>query len=165
MREKTIFGGSLFKGNAREKRPFSRKCATHTVMRSTHARGGYSFLLKKNQKSLRRIVYGAAKLFYIKIDRYVNVGNHIHLLIKAPSRQAQANFFRTISALIARQITNSRKGTPSKLKKFWDGKPFTRLVAWRAYKAVSHYLTLNSLEAVGFTKQTAGEYLATFSTA
>lgn len=163
--EKTSFGGYLFRGNAREKRPFSRKCATHAVLRSEYARANFSFLNKRNQKSLRDIIYGASKLFRVKVDRYINVGNHLHLLIKAPSREAQANFFRTISALIVRQVTDSRKGTPSKFEKFWDGKPFTRLVAWRAYKSVTHYLALHSLEAIGFKNVTSNEYLKTFSTA
>ena len=164
-KEKTSFGGSLFKGNAREKRPFSKKCATHTVLRSKYARAKDSFLHGKNQKMFKKTIYCAAKLFCVKVDRYINAGDHIHLLIKAPSREAQANFFRTIAALIVRRVTCSRKGSPSKFESFWDGKPFTRLVAWRSYESVTHYLALRTLEAIGFKNVTSNEYLKTFSTA
>jgi hypothetical protein len=62
-------------------------------------------------------------------------------------------------------VTGSKNRTPSTIKQFWDARPFTRLVPWgRAYRAVTHYLALNSLEAIGFTKSTAREYLATLNT-
>jgi REP element-mobilizing transposase RayT len=165
-KRKTVFGGSHLKGNAREKRPFKKDMFTHLVMRSTLAVGDRSMLKPRNKKRIDEIVRNSAKIFSIKIERFVNVGNHLHLLIKAPARWQQANFFRTISGRIVRHVMGVEKGSPGKFSRFWDSKPFTRLVSWgRAYKAVTHYLSLNSLEAIGFTKDTAKEYLKTFSTA
>jgi hypothetical protein len=87
-------------------------------------------------------------------------------LIRAPNRAAQSAFFKTVAGLIARRVMNSHKGSPSKFAKFWDAKPFTKLVEWgRQYKTVLHYLTLNSLEAIGFTKVSAREFLRAYSSA
>lgn len=160
------FGGSTLKGNAREKRPFHKNMFTHLVMRSRLAVGEKSMLRSQNRRLLEGIVRNAGKLFSVKIERYVNVGNHLHILIKAPTKLSQSNFLRTISGRIVRHIMKVEKGKPGRFEKFWDSKPFTRLVSWgRAYRAVTHYLSLNSLEAIGFTKDTAREYLKTFSTA
>jgi REP element-mobilizing transposase RayT len=165
-KRKFTFGGTTLKGNAREKRPFHKDMFSHLVMRSALAIGERSMLRAAHKRIIEEIVRGSARIFAVKIERYVNVGNHLHLLIKAPNRQAQANFLRTISGRIVRQIMGVEKGSPGRFKKFWDSKPFTRLVSWgRAYKAVTHYLSLNSLEAIGFTKIAARGYLAGFSTA
>lgn len=158
--KKFTFGGTMLKGNAREKRPFHKNMFTHLVMRSRFAVGERSMLRMIHKRVVEDIVRGAAKLFSVKIERFVNVGNHLHILIKAPTRQAQANFLRSISGQIVRQIMGVEKGMPGRFEKFWDSKPFTRLVSWgRAYRAVTHYLALNSLEAIGFTKVCAREYL------
>jgi REP element-mobilizing transposase RayT len=165
-KRKFIFGGSDLKGNAREKRPFHKHMFSHLVMRSRLAIGERSLLRAAHKKIVEEIVRGAARLFSVKIERFVNVGNHLHILIKAPNRPAQANFLRTISGRIVRQVMGVEKGSPGRFEKFWDSKPFTRLLAWgRAFRAVTHYLSLNSLEAIGFTKVDARRYLAGFSTA
>lgn len=164
-KRKMVFGGKSLKGNARLKRPFHKNMFTHLVMRSAFAVGERSMLRATHKRVIEEIVRGSARIFAVKIERYVNVGNHLHLLIKAPSRQAQANFLRAISGQIVRQIMGVEKGRPGRFKRFWDSKPFTRLVSWgRAYKAVTHYLSLNSLEAIGFTKVSAREYLVGYST-
>jgi hypothetical protein len=122
------------------------------------------FLKLQTAKFIKSIIEQTAERFYVTLRRNINVGNHLHLLIHAPTAEAQRNFLRTITALIARQITGSKKGSPSALKQFWDGRPFSRLVPWgRAYEAILKYLSLNSLEAIGFTKVSAREYLNSFS--
>ncbi|MGE3974174.1 MAG: transposase [Bdellovibrionales bacterium] len=162
--DSTSFGGSLFTGNAREKRPFSRKCLTHVVMRSRHAVGSWSMLQPKNKKYIDSKVRYFAKKFYVNLKRFENVGNHLHIVIQAPTREAQANFLRTISALISRQVMGAHKGSPTKIQKFWDAKPFTKLVKWAVqYPRLMKYMAYNSLEAIGFSKQGAKEYLALFS--
>ncbi len=159
-----VFGGGNRRTNPTVRRPFSPKCFTHVVMRSGHAKGEHSFLRKQNKYEIKNIIKKASRDFYVEVKRVENVGNHLHLLIRASTREKQSHFFRTISALIARQVTGSRKGKASRMNHFWDARPFTRLVNWgRAYKAVVHYLSLNSLEAIGFSKQMAREYLASFS--
>jgi hypothetical protein len=164
-KEKVIFGGSHLRGNPTCRRPFSKKCDSHLILKSKHAVGERSFLRKSNRNAIKSIIETAAKTFYVTLRRNINVGNHLHLLIHAPNAEMQRNFLRTIAALIARHVTNSHRGKASSIKKFWDGRPFSRLVPWgRAYKAVLNYLSLNSLEAIGFGKMEAREYLRTFST-
>src|SRR6187549_264026 len=103
-KKNTYFGGSFLKGNAREKRPFHKDMYTHLVMRSRLATGERSMLRKSNKQAIEDLVRKAAKQFYVKIERYVNVGSHLHIMIKAPTRQMQANFLRSISGLIVRLI-------------------------------------------------------------
>jgi hypothetical protein len=164
--EKLFFGGSAKRGNPATRRPFSKKCDAHFVLKSRYATGDRSFLRAANRKVIKSIIERSAKRFYVTLRRNINVGNHLHLLIHAPNAEMQRNFIRTIAALIAREITGAKKGSPAAIKQFWDGRPFSRLVPWgRAFQAILNYLSLNSLEAIGFTKSGAREYLATMSTA
>lgn len=165
-KRRMTFGGASLKGNAREKRPFHKHMHTHLVMRSRLAVGEKSMLRRNNRARVDAIVQQMSRRFFVKVERYVNVGNHLHLLIKAPNREAQANFLRTISGRIARLIMNSEKGRPAKFEQFWDAKPFTSLVAYgKHFKNILFYLSLNSLEAIGFTKTSARNYIAGFSSA
>lgn len=159
---KLCFGGSGKRGNPNRARPFSKKCDTHIVLKSRHATGERSFLRAANRSQVKRIVEVTAKRFYVTLRRNINVGNHLHLLIHSPNAEMQRNFLRTVAALVAREITGAKKGSPSAIAQFWDGRPFSRLVPWgRAYQSILNYLSLNSLEAIGFSKVTAREYLAT----
>lgn len=163
--EKVHFGGTAKKGNPTIRRPFSKKCDNHIVMKSRLARGARSFLRPTNRKIIKSIIEKSSKRFYVTLRRNINVGNHLHLLIHAPSAEMQRNFLRTIAALIAREVMGSHKGRPSDEANFWDSRPFSRLIPWgRAHKAILNYFSLNSLEAIGFTKDAAREYLRELST-
>lgn len=163
------------KGNPSKRRPFSKKCDAHVVLKSRFAVGPRSFLRSANRKAVKAIVERSAKRFYVTLRRNINVGNHLHLLIHAPTAEMQRNFLRTITALIAREIMNAHKGNSickvlgrpaDAARGFWDARPFSRLIPWgRAYQAILNYLSLNSLEAIGFTKTAAREYLKFHSSA
>jgi REP element-mobilizing transposase RayT len=164
-RDKIFFGGGLRCTHPTKARPFSKKCDIHVVIKSSYAKGELSFLKAYNRKEIQVIIEKYAKRFYITLKRSVNVGNHIHLLIHAQTAEMLRRFLRAITAMIARHVTRSKKGNPSNYESFWDARPFTRLVNWgKAYETILHYLSLNSLEAIGFTKVMAREYLKTFST-
>ncbi len=162
---KITFGGNNKRGHPTRARPFSKKCETHVVMKSRLAIGDRSFLRANNRRAIKAIIEQSAKRFYVTLTRNVNVGNHLHLLICAPTAEAQRNFLRTISALIARKVMSAHRNSPMKLKslgslRFWDGRPFTRLIPWgRAYQAILNYLSLNSLQAIGFSKKEGRKYL------
>ncbi len=163
---KLFFGGSRLKGNPSRARPFSKKCVCHIVLKSRHAVGDKSFLSRRNKNFVEGIIKNSSKRFYVTVRRFTNVGNHLHIVLQSPTADAQRNFLRTISALIARRVTNSHRGSPMKVEKFWDARPFSRLVPWgKAYQAILNYLSLNSLEAIGFSKGEARDYLKTLSTA
>lgn len=88
----------------------------------------------------------------VRIYRFVNVGNHLHLLIGARKRAAFQNFLREISGRIAALVTGSRKAHPigEKGERFWDHLVYTRIVSWgRELKAVTTYFIKNIFEAEG----------------
>jgi hypothetical protein len=140
------------------------------VLKSRFAVGERSFLRVANRKIVKSIIEKSAKRFYVTLRRNINVGNHLHLLVNAPTPDAQRNFLRTclwthLSALKPRAL---RARTAQNASHFaadtWDARPFSRLVPWgRAYQAILTYLSLNSLEAIGFTKSEGRDYLRTLA--
>ena len=148
------FGGDLLKNsNPKAARPISTKKSMHLVLRSSKAIGAHS-LLKANT-AIFEVISRQSKKFGVKVYRYANGGNHLHLIILPRSRKAYQDFIRAVSGLIARLILKAQKGSPklnenSQLK-FWDKRPFTRLVEWgKDFSRTSDYLLQNTLEAIGF---------------
>jgi len=90
----------------------------------------------------------------VKVYRFANVGNHIHLLIKVPSRAIWRRFIRELSGGIAIIVTGARKGAGLKKNEtgrgFWDELVFTRIVKFgRDFVGVKTYLAKNLFEAAG----------------
>jgi len=144
------FGGSLIKGNAREARPIALKRPMHLVMRSSYAKKEKSFLRPERARRIHQIIHRVGTLSGVKIYRYANSGNHLHLVIRARSRRSLSNFLRAVSGIIARLTLGAERGKARGLK-FWDARPFSRILEWgREYQNVSNYLLQNTLEALGF---------------
>jgi len=144
------FGGTGLKGNAREQRPISTKRPIHLVMKSTLARGDKSFLSKTRARRIEDLVHRQGRLCGVKVYRFANSGNHLHLVIKPASKRAFQTYIRAISGLIARITLGAEKGKARGLK-FWDARPFTRIIEWgRDYRNVCNYVLQNTLEAIGF---------------
>src|SRR3989338_8692019 len=142
------FGGSSLKGNAKKARPLDRKKPIHLVMRSSIAKGEKSFL--RNGKRVRGIVRRQAKRFGVRIYEFAVVGNHFHLLVRITTPQTFKGFLRAVSGLIARAILGAERGAKKGIK-FWDARPFTRIVEWgRGYAHAKAYVIQNRLEALGF---------------
>lgn len=145
-------GGGIRKGKRKLHRPFDSRRPVHLDLKSTQAKGTWSFLRPVNQKKINRLVYGLAERFGIRIFKFANSGNHLHLIVQGQKEDFK-KFLRTLTALLARAITNARKGHPLK-KRFWDNLAYTRLVTWgRELQMVKRYVTLNTLEAVGLLPQ------------
>jgi REP element-mobilizing transposase RayT len=181
---KKAFGGSsLGKGNPREGRFVSTKDPMHLVLRSSLATGKRSLLAQ--DRAIGRIVMAQAKRCGIKIHKWVNAGNHLHLLVQVPHRSRLNAFLRAVSGLVARVVLKAEKGraffgfeearkaareessrsetearTPAR---FWDFRPFSRVVSWgRDFKQVQNYLQLNSVEIdLGLGRKGARELLET----
>lgn len=150
------FGGDyLGKSNPKEKRPLSTKKAMHLVMRSSLAKGSQSF--RRKDTEVFKIVQKQARQLGVKLYRYANGGNHLHLIILPLSRAAFNKFVRAISGLIARLFLAAERGRPSaKNIQFWDKRPFTRIIEWGSdFNKVCAYLLKNTLEAYGFVAYTA----------
>ena len=150
---KKDFGGTGrtgAKGNPRERRPISVKRPMHLVMRSSIAVGEKSFLRTRYAKRIEEFIRRSALENGVKIYRYANSGNHLHLLVMPRSRDAFNAFSRVVTGLIARVILGAEKGQ-GKGVKFWDARPFSRILEWgRKFKIVSDYLLKTTLESLGF---------------
>lgn len=143
------FGGEFLKNsNAKNQRPLSFKRPIHLVMRSTLAKGSLSLL--KFDGSVRKIFERQSKKFGVKIYRFANAGNHLHLIIFPRSRQAYRSFIRSVTGLVARLVLRVQRGK-SKKPRFWDKRPFTRIANWgKDFRGLCNYLLRNTLEAIGF---------------
>jgi REP element-mobilizing transposase RayT len=142
------FGGARLTSHPKVKRPLSLKRSAHLVMRSLIAKGTYSFL--KHDQVIQNLVNKQAKSFGVKIYRFANGGNHLHMIILPRSRRAFNAFIRSIAGLIARLILGAERGSAKDLR-FWEKRPFTRIVEWgREFRSVCNYLHQNTLEALGF---------------
>lgn len=160
------FGGSLLKNsNAKIARPISTKKPMHLVLRSSVAIGKKSFLRSKFNARIRAIIRKQAQINGVKIYGVANKGNHFHLLLLPRSRKAYLNFVRAISGLIARVISGAERGkalskaadsgqrtaASLKSKKFWDQRPFTRIIEWgRNLNFALRVFESGRLVAIGF---------------
>jgi REP element-mobilizing transposase RayT len=154
-------GGELSRGKRKTFRPIDPKQALHVVLRSSKARGKFSMLHPKHCNAIEKYVHKAAKRWGVRVYRFANVGNHLHLLIKVPSRSGWKSFSREIAGGIAQIVTGAKKGealtrnqdaaiAESAQRGFWDHLLFTRIVSFgRNFKSVSAYLIKNLFEAAG----------------
>jgi len=152
QKDRFAFGGSaLGKAHARGKRPFSRKLSLHIVLRSSQARGEGSFF--RHEREIFAALQQESEKRFVRVEGASNAGNHLHLLVKAPSRDHLNAFLRALSGRIAMIVTGAKKGLPAK-SPFWDQRPFSRIVGdGRDHKAVLGYLTLNATERLGLGRE------------
>ena len=101
-------------------------------------------------KIIKEFVYRLGEESGVKVYRFANGGNHLHLLVLPNSREAFNAYVRALSGLIARVTLGAERGKAMRLK-FWDARPFTRIIEWgREFKTVCGYVLQNTLEAIGF---------------
>jgi REP element-mobilizing transposase RayT len=158
---KLRFGGDLMLGKRKEERVLASRRPIHLVMRSPMARGSRSMLRKA--RIIEKLVREHAKKQHIKITDYVNVGNHLHLVIEIyprgdGGRECFKRFIRSTSGLIARRVLSAERGA-AKLatgEKFWPARPYTRVLSQTKsdYANLHNYITINMLEAIGFDRST-----------
>lgn len=167
-----FFGGRLLHGRRRRQRPLSTKEPIHIVLRSSWARGPFSFLMTKNKKTIERLIEFNARQYAVKVYSRAIVGNHFHLIIKIPSRKSYNRFIRVLSSQVASHVMRSQSfqdfqklfldqyaGEPPKAEEvqgkgqaFWQFRPWTRVMYWgNDFQGGRKYLMQNILEALGFT--------------
>ena len=121
----------------------------HFILKSKRAVGRNSFGHSRNLRAVNTLVEDRCKKYGVKLISYSNNFNHLHMLIKFPSRPIYLRFVRAITAALAMLITRTKKNARS-LVKFFDERPFTRIVrGLKAYKIAWDYIRLNQLEAAG----------------
>lgn len=145
------FGGSLLLGaHARSRRPVSAQHALHVVVRSQLAKGELSMRHQHHKRRVDLIVRTQAARWRVRIYEYANVGNHLHVLVRIRSRGAYTGFIRAITGLIARAVLGAERGA-SKGTRFWQARPFTRLVQWgHSFVVAKNYVIKNAHETLGF---------------
>lgn len=140
-------GGELARGKRKTQRPFHPKKAIHVSMRSSRARGQWSLLRPGNKRRVLDVLQRTSQRNGIKVYRFANVGNHLHLLLQAKSRTDFRAFMREFAGVVAVVVTGAVKGSP---QKFWDGIPWSRIVEWgRQFKNAARYVLLNVMESAG----------------
>jgi len=139
-------------------RPLSRRHSMHLVLRSTRARGEWSFWRLQNRRQIERILAKFAKKHRVRIISKANVGNHLHLHIRLFHLIGYKRFIRAVTGSIAMAVTGKSRwnlAADSK-QKFWDLRPFTRIViGTRDFSNVNNYVRINQLEGMGYPRTAA----------
>lgn len=172
-RQKKQHGGSLAVKKRRSRRPLNLKQSHHITMKSHHAIGARS--LFRHKKMILKIIRKFSARFRVKVYDYAIQGNHIHMLVKAKTREELQNFFRVVAGHTAQKIlqehplkqdaggapgqsdVRSSGGAPSRRgrgkgcaknqRKFWSYLLYSRIVSWgRDFKNVIAYIEKNTLE-------------------
>src|SRR4051812_16272493 len=94
------FGGTRLRGNPREARPLSTRRPIHLVMRSDLAKRDHSFLARRFKTRIEDLVRAVARKKGVRLYRYANAGNHLHLLVLPGSRKGYQSFIRAVTGLI-----------------------------------------------------------------
>lgn len=155
------YGGILLntrKGRAHG-RPLSTKNTMHLTLRSSQARGEKSFLKKGTAGKIQSILKKFSAKYGIKLISVANVGNHLHIHLKLSNRRTFAPFIRAITSAIAMAATGTsrwRTKAEKGIKKFWDYRPFTKVVESHQYFLnMKDYLQINEFEGQGFYRRYA----------
>jgi hypothetical protein len=86
----------------------------------------------------------------VKVYRFSNSGNHLHFIVLPSSREAFKTYIKAVTGIIARLTLGAERGSAKGLR-FWDAKPYTRILEWgRDFKTACRYVLQNTLEALGF---------------
>lgn len=159
------YGGELLKTRKGRThgRPLDTKNTLHLVMRSSKAKGNWSFKKPSNENKIKEILLKFSKKYGVRILSLANVGNHLHLQIKLSHRITYFPFIRAITAAIAMAVTGASRWNKLKTRlHFWDYRPFTRVVqSLRAVLNLRDYIKINQLEGNGLGRMQARYILKT----
>jgi hypothetical protein len=145
-KNRTTLGGTKGTGHAKRARPLAPRATYHIVLRSEKARGEYSMLRKHHKSLISKLIYRQAKRFFVRVEGYANVGNHLHIKAYAQGDKEFQNFLRTITCLVARKVTGATRA--KKFGRFWDGLVFTRLIrTFTEHEILKRYIFANILQA------------------
>ena len=121
----------------------------HLVLRSTRARGEWSFRRPKNERRIRQLADRFARRYGVRVLSLANVGNHLHFHVKLSNRHLYRPFIRALTGAIAMAVTGASRWKPLE-GKFWDYRPFTRIIqSFRGFLNLRDYIRINQLEGAG----------------
>ncbi len=150
-------GGDFFKkSGGRKRRYISEAGSMNLTLRSTQAKGEWSFRTQKNWNTINALTNKFAARFKVEVIRVSNVGNHLHFHVWFPVLKSYVKFIRALTAAIAMAITGLSRWSKSPMKKFWDQRPFTRPIQGAIqFLHYDEYLDLNDLEGEGYPRVAA----------
>ena len=157
--EQSCFGGSLLKGShAKTKRPFRPHLALHVVLKMNPKICDESDPKVFTRKSLfvfmnevDSVLQEQSRRHMIRVYGAANSGNHLHLVIQAPSKDHLISFLKAFSGRVAQIVQGEKieKSRKSFKEKFWEARPYSRLVSFgRDLKGLLRYIGINSTETV-----------------
>lgn len=133
----TSYGGELSRGKRKSQRPLCTNSPIHLVLKSNKAFGRRSLLHPKNRRMLLKYTRRFIFRFHVRLYSFANVGNHIHIVIRVPDRQAYISFISALTGTISKMIF--------KAAGMWDLLPFTRVATWgRGFQIVKKYVERNA---------------------
>jgi REP element-mobilizing transposase RayT len=155
------YGGEHQKSRAgRGARPITHNYSMHFVLRSSRARGEWSFRRPRNHARVQAILGRFARKYAVELRSYAIHLNHLHLHVKLPSRKAYVRFIRALTSAIAMAVTGMSRWSKLRVK-FWDRRPFSRpILDERAELRVRDYIRINQLETMGYERAAARFELA-----
>jgi REP element-mobilizing transposase RayT len=150
----SAYGGVLRnRRHGRGSRTISTRFSMHLVLRSTLARGAWSFVRPKNELMIHRVLTKHAKSTNTEILGIGNAGNHLHLRVQFTSRKRYLKFIRAVTGEIALHIKRITQNNPIAAINFWDRRPFSSIVSSLKYVArLTDYLHINSIEGQGYPR-------------
>lgn len=142
-------------------RPLDTKNTMHLVLRSSKAKGEWSF--RRHKMKINKIIDKFAARYGVRILSVANVGNHLHLHIKLGNRFTYTAFIRALTSALMMAVTGASRWKPFTEGKFWDYRPFTRIITGlRAFLTMRNYIEINQMEAAGHDRHYARLVVETF---
>jgi putative transposase len=151
-------------------RALSTKDTMHLVLRSSLAQGPWSF--RRNDGKIKATVKKFTHKYGVKLISLANAGNHLHMQIQITNRHTYRAFITALTSTLALVVTGASfkcsmkdrakdlgiavGNIQKKILRFWDYRPFTRIV--RGYKALLNlkdYIEINRLEVRGYDRNQA----------
>jgi REP element-mobilizing transposase RayT len=117
-------GGMKLKKRRKVARPLVAGAVTHLVLTSSKAKGEFSFY--RHKKVVEHLLRDRARLYFIEIIDFVNMGNHLHIKVRFKDTVRFKNFLRAFCGLLPRKLTHAHRGT--RFGRFWDGLAYTRVL-------------------------------------
>jgi REP element-mobilizing transposase RayT len=153
------YGGSLRKKAAnRGARPLSSISTLHVVLRSSQAKGLWSFRNPKHLDKIMSFIRQFSQIKGVQLLSFANVGNHFHFHVKIPNRTLYQAWIRGLTSGLAMMVLGRKgfKALKEKNLRFWDYRPFTRVVrSFKGFLKLKDYIEINQLEGLGIARQRA----------
>lgn len=123
-------------------------------------------MLGLNKLKVAGIMDQISQRFGVKVVKFANVGNHLHLVVRLSgspmtARRHFAKWIRLLTSRLAFEIGGAAKGRPFKntkgeKTKFWDSIPFSRVIhGRRGWRSIDRYVLKNEFESQGIPKALA----------